>query len=370
LVPHRLAPYLIGRGLLDPATVVDGDLTIVHIHRRHAGFQVRVRGGSDSANEASGYFVKHAVVSDREEALGHEAAVYESLRTVSASRLSLYLPEFVLSDPDAKLLVLELITPARTLRDYQSSTGRFPRTLASHLGKALAALHAIPLADVHLPPVGVPWVLLAHQPSFDFFCELSAASVELVSVLQRSEDLCRLLDEMREEWEADSLVHNDVRWDNCLVLSRGASRRMTGLKLIDWELAGRGNALWDVGSALSQYLAFWLLSIPAAADVSPRALPRLARHPIERMQPAIRTFWRTYVMLRGIERSRETESLIRGTRYAAAHLVQAAIENSQSAPRLTSFAVLCLQLALNVATEPERAAARLLGLDDRGLAQL
>jgi hypothetical protein len=83
------------------------------------------------------------------------------------------------------------------------------------------------------------------------------------------------------------------------------------------------------------------------------------------MQPAMRTFWLSYVAARDGDEFDADEAVIRATRYAAARLVQAAIENAQTAPRLTAFAVLCLQLALNVGAEPERAAAQLLGLDVR-----
>jgi hypothetical protein len=359
--------YLIDRGLLDAAFVVDGDIEIVELPRRHANLQVRFRALPESEDH-SGYFLKQALVGDREAALAHEAAVYESLRAAAASPLAVYLPEFVLYDREAKLLVLELQPHARTLRDYHASSGRFSKTLAAHLGKALAALHETRVPDA-LPLSGAaPWVLRAHQPAFGFFCELSAASVDLLGVLQSSEELCAVLGESAAQWRQDRFVHNDVRWDNCLVFPRSNERRTTGFKLVDWELADCGDAFWDVGAALSEYLAFWLLSIPSASGVAPQELPDLARHPVERMQPSIRTFWRSYVAGRNLEASDAEDGLIRSIRYAAARLVQAAIENAQVSPALTGFGVLCLQLALNVGTQPERTASQLLGLDLHALA--
>jgi hypothetical protein len=97
-------------------------------------------------------------------------------------------------------------------------------------------------------------------------------------------------------------------------------------------------------------------------DLSPQNLPGLARHPIDRMQPAIGAFWRSYVAGREDEAFDQDDALLRSIRYAAARLVQAAIENAQSAANLTGFGVLCLQVALNVGIQPERAAAQLLGL--------
>lgn len=365
MLQHRVASYLVDRGLLAPATVVDGEIETVELPRRHAGLQVRFRAGSAPDDDYAGYFVKQAVVADREATLAHEAAVYEALRAAPPSGLASYLPEYVLYDPDAKLLVLKLLPHARTLREYHASSGRFPKTPAAQLGKALAALHEAHVPDVLSRPGSIPWVLRAHQPAFGFYCELSGASLQLLSILQRSDELCTVLEASAEAWTPDCLVHNDVRWDNCLVFSRRAERRATGFKLVDWELAARGDAYWDVGAALSEYLAFWLITIPAASGVALRTLPDLARHPIDRMQPAIRAFWDSYVGGRDGEAFDAEEGLLRSTRYAAAHLVQAAIENAQAAPTLTGFVVLCLQLALNVGAEPERAAVQLLGLDVR-----
>jgi hypothetical protein len=368
VLQQRVAAYLIDQGLLDPATIVDGELEVVQLARRHAGIQVRVGGRPAPGNDHVGYFVKHAAMPEREAALAHEAAVYAALRAPAASRVKPYLPEFVLYDPDEKLLVLKLVAPARTLREYHASSGRFATAPASGLGEALGALHTTRLRGALSSPPALPWVLRVHQPSFGFFCELSAASVQLLSVLQRSDELCGVLDELEADWSQDGFVHNDVRWDNCLVASRGATRRTRRIKLIDWELGNYGDALWDVGAALSQYLAFWLLSIPAGGDVALRELPHLARHPLDRMQPAIRAFWRHYVATRDGESFDAEAALVRATRYAAGHLVQAAIENAQPAPTLSAFGVLCLQLALNIGIEPERAAVQLLGLHGGALA--
>ena len=47
-------------------------------------------------------------------------------------------------------------------------------------------------------------------------------------------------------WRAETFIHNDVKWDNFLVYARAGSRRLTQMKIIDWELANFGDPAWDV----------------------------------------------------------------------------------------------------------------------------
>jgi hypothetical protein len=58
-------------------------------------------------------------------------------------------------------------------------------------------------------------------------------------------------------------------WDNCIVFSRPGSPRKSRLKVVDWEFAVLGNPCWDIGSVFSEYLNFWLLSIPVMGEAPP-----------------------------------------------------------------------------------------------------
>jgi hypothetical protein len=125
--------------------------------------------------------------------------------------------------------------------------------------------------------------------------------------------------------------------------------------LIDWELAGRGEAAGDVGAALAEYLRLWVGSVPIVDPAEPGRLAGGARHPIERMQPAMRAFWDAYRRARPVAVRRVAE--LTGVR-----LLQTAFEHAQGLTVVSAHVVTLMQLADNVLRAPEYAAWTLLGL--------
>jgi aminoglycoside phosphotransferase (APT) family kinase protein len=167
---------------------------------------------------------------------------------------------------------------------------------------------------------------------------------------------------LADEWMPLALIHGDVRWDNCVVFPAPHARRKTRLKLVDWELAGRGDPCWDVGSVFCDYLWCWLESIPdAGAEPSERLLDQ-AGYPLEAMHPAISAFWTGYTGTMGLSPPEANTQAFRATKYAAARLVQLSYEHLQRRPQITTTAIAAVQLSLNILSRPLEARAVLLGL--------
>jgi hypothetical protein len=97
-------------------------------------------------------------------------------------------------------------------------------------------------------------------------------------------------------------------------------------------------------------------------ETAPERLVGLARHPLPRMQPAIRAFWHAYVRQRGLPVRLARAQLRQAVRYGAARLVQTAYEQVQAMTQLTGTVVCALQVAFNMLRRPDEAAERLLGL--------
>src|SRR5208282_3494029 len=105
-------------------------------------------------------------------------------------------------------------------------------------------------------------------------------------------------------------------------------------------------------SVFMDYLNLWLLSIPITGEAAPDGFAALARYPLKSMQPAIRSFWRSYARrmeLRGIAAD---EWLLRAVKYAAARLVQTAYEQMHVSMQLTGNIICFLQLSLNMLERP------------------
>jgi aminoglycoside phosphotransferase (APT) family kinase protein len=349
LTQAEVAPFLLRQGLITPASVVEGDLLVLDASRRHANFQVlSVRGPS--------YVVKQGVGPTRAAAIAREAACYRRLHA-QGGRLRRYLPGLCLYQPEAQVLVLELVRDAARLAEHHERRGRFSVALAAALGRALGTLHRLPGAG--LPVCGTPWVLALHRPVPWLYHEFSIANHQLIRTMQQFPAFGLLLDELRAEWRATAPIHYDIKGDNLLVAPAG---RRHALKIVDWEMAGLGDPGWDVGAVFGEYLRCWLLSIPITGEDPPDRFLELARFPLAKIQPALRRFWQAYTGRAGLAGEAAGELLVRAVRYSAARLLQTAVEQSQTADQLTGHTLSSLQLSFNMLQRPHEAAVHLLGI--------
>jgi len=362
LTPSEAVSYLLKRELLHPEHIVAGDLTVADISRRHHNYKVAV-------GRASGYVLKQGIGKEKAPAVAREAAMYQVLES-NGTGLRRYLPRFYGYDAEANILILELVEGAQNLREYHVQQGHASILLARALGNALGTLHRTverDKKDEKLAADPPAWILSVHRPTSKFFHECSGANLQLIRIVQQFSEFGEHLDGLRAGWQTEALIHRDIKWDNCMVFGKSPSARKTRLCMIDWELAGVGDPCWDVGSVFNDYLSFWLLSIPVTGEMPPDRFLELARFPLEKMQPALLSFWESYVKKRGLDSAAADRSLLRSVRYGAARLVQTAFEQMQMSMQLTGNIVCFLQLSLNMLQRPEEAAGRLLGLPIRGM---
>jgi hypothetical protein len=361
LSQHDVVRYLLERKLVTAASIVAGDLSIEQVPRRNRNFKVMSRHGSC-------FFLKQGIDQEGKLAIAHEAAIYQLLRSDSgAAKLDRYLPQYYGYDPQTHILILELFSNAQDLRAYHARCGRFSTALAAALGKALAILHRLAwddrdstLDDRLVQPI--PWVFSLNCPEASILQNASGANLEMLRLIQHSAEFCRQLEMLGQGWRAEALIHNDFKWDNCVILAQPIAKRQTRLKIIDWEFSGIGDPCWDVGGVFSSYLSFWLLSIPFTGSVPPDRFMELARYPLHRMQPAIRTYWWTYAREMGLDEPTSERWLLRAMNYAAARLMQTAFEQTHMSAILTGEIICLLQLSLNIMKRPHLAIDQLLGI--------
>jgi Ser/Thr protein kinase RdoA (MazF antagonist) len=353
LAQEDVARYLLERGLLGPEALLDGDLAIRDASSRNRNFRVETRDGPC-------YLLKQGMTQEAAAMVAHEAAVYQRL-VQQAGASSAHLPGFHGYDHERGVLVLELVRNARDLRSLHLSASSLSAGPAAILGSALGALHRSTHSPAPAPaPMAAPWVLWVHRPDARVFRDVSAAALELIRVLQGADGFAEALDRVRNRWRQEAFIHGDVKWDNCLVSLPDDGGEE--LRLIDWESAAPGDPCWDIGSALSHYLSFWLFSIPVTGSEPPERFPELAGYPLDGMKPALAACWISYADARGLDRESSADELLRAVELAGARLIQTAFESAQMMQQLTSAVVLHLQLAFNILQRPEEAATRLLGL--------
>lgn len=362
----QVVHYLLQKGLLKAKDICDSDLLLIDASRRNSNIKVIRKNGPS-------YLVKQCRTSSAIETLANEAAIYSLLGTNARySALADYLPRCHLYDSDAGLLVLELLDHnAKDLEQYYSH-GRFSKTIARKLARALAQLHQAPKPSVpykysgaEFPLYELPWAFTLHRPSLGQLRELSSATIQAVGIIQRHRDFHDLIDRCADYWKPDALIHGDIKWANFVIFSPLGSGRKARLKIIDWECSGIGDPCWDVGSVFSAYLSLWVLSMPMLTNTHPDAQGDLCRFPLAAMQPAIRTFWAEYARCMSLDIQQREIFLWRSTLYSAIRLIQGCVERTQVTNVMSKNIVCLLQFAMNTLIQPVETIVRALAIDLR-----
>lgn len=362
---HTILAYLLRCNLISSERIVDSDLLMEDVSARNSNCKVVSEHGPS-------YLLKQGVGADRIATLEREAAVYKMFWSGGAgNRFCCYLPHLIDYDKDQHLLILEFLLDAETLWERHLRIGRFPGLYGAELGIALSQLHTDYTVDklseeqysrLQKQPA---FILSLHRPHLRYIDEASSANLRLIEIVQRFSQYGEALDELRAGWRPSCLVHGDIKWNNVLVVpASNRARRSPSLRIVDWELSMVGDPCWDVGSVFSDYLSFWLASIPITGEESPDRFLRLARYPIRKMQPAMHDFWNAYARGMGLSQVEREHWLIQSVRYAAARLLQTAYEEGQLALRPTGNVICLLQLSLNMLLKPVDAAIALLGIDE------
>jgi aminoglycoside phosphotransferase (APT) family kinase protein len=334
LEQDEVAAYLLQRRLVGRRSIVAGRLRISDVSSRNRNF--RVRGGP-----AESYLLKQGIVADSAASLRNEAALYRRLSGGGGAPAAC-VPTLHRYDAARGILVLEWISGGEDLDALQRRRRGCPPVLAAALGRALATIHAI-APDAEALRDDPPWVLALHRPPLEALRYLSAASVELVTLLQREARLGAALDALREQWRVEALVHRDVKWANCIAHPPPGGVRATRIRLVDWEMAGWGDPAFDVGSAFSDVAASSLDGGRAPAG------------------PVAGALWSAYVRARGLGARAADELLERSLRFAGARLVQSAYEHTQETTVMSERVVRIVELAAELLLADPRAAGAALG---------
>lgn len=357
--------YLIDRGLMTVQSILDGDLIVSSAMRRNRNLRVKRK-------QEPGYLLKQPddPSTGGQVTLRNEAAFYALCQDDDrCAPLREFLPRLRYFDPAESIVVLELIAEAKPLAAYYAAHDGepFPTAAPRAAGRALATLHRTfrafdpatepRVAWMHRQP---PWIMRAHKPSPDLLASLTPANAETICILQTEENLSLHLDQLRRQWQPSTVIHNDIKSDNILVLEHDGA---AAVRLIDWELVSFGDPAWDLAGMLQDFVLFWIASMPfAGMGVAPAAMVASAKYKLTDLQSAVRAFWSGYRAAAELDRSEHAPLLARAVAFSAARLIQSAYEIGQAGSMLAPSSVLLLQISANVLREPARAQLELYGL--------
>lgn len=324
--------YLLERGLLSYDSAVDGDVVLVTNASNNSNTKV-IRKNNP------GFFIKQiqrsdmtAVVSVQREAmcywLGHNDADFASLIPL--------IPKYYDYDPNRHLLVTELLADGVNIYEYRFSKGAYPPGSAAKMGAAMASYHKDAGAEMRKGDKAdtmaktMPWVLSLYDPQSPMVPTFGAASAAMLAGLRNDPAFNFNLENLQKLWRYDSLIHGDIKWDNFIIYEQSESGDQFTLKIIDWELAGFGDAAWDLGSAFQAFLSFPILSLTTVPGQLPSDLAGLLPYAPREIRDSIRELWIAYITARPMEGTEAGEFIDRVMRDTGARLLQTAFECTET----------------------------------------
>jgi hypothetical protein len=353
--PEAAIRLLLSQGLLTPADVVHGDITVHAVPGRNDNLSITLDTGR-------GYFIKHAIPGEDASSLEVEAAIYRAAAGSGDGACAALVPRVAHFDATRRLLVLDLVPSAWTGHDWPGRDApNGPAHLGERVGAALATWHttARPTAEIEVAAPRHPWALDLHRPVIGALRELSPAQLHLIAALQANVPACLALDTLRDGWTGSAVIHGDVKWSNVLVDADGPAGS-GAVWLVDWEFAAWGDPAWDVGSMWHAFLLDCVADATDDADTPGDAAATFARG-LPAVQPGIAASWRAYGRRHGA--ADDPAFGQRAVLSCAARLLQTAWEACYAQPAVPRTAAATLQLGLNVLVQPAAAASQLLGID-------
>jgi hypothetical protein len=359
LTSTSLANWLIRRGLLDPAAVISGQFAVQEIERHNRGF--RVYRPVDRP-----LYVKQLREFDRPniQCLQREAAFGAAVSRCDAVEwLSSRVPEFLDYDFRHHVVTVRLLPDTLNLHEYVERSTVIPDSVASGLGHLIASFHSaecdnlLSSIDVEHQPGDVPWILSFHHDQGAG--SLSPGNQQLLFNVQSDSTLTGHLDEVRESWRATSLMHGDLKWTNVLLETEPDA----AWHVIDWEMADRGDPLWDLATMIQCWWSYWILSTPPQS-LTPLDDFRERRHEaFVETRSSLDAMWSAYSGTAGIAGQTATSTLEHVVRLAAARLIQTVYELHNSGGADNAYVELMLETARRLLACPDSMSELVPGAD-------
>lgn len=258
--------FLMSRGLLTEADVVNGDYVVKKYYHRSKVFTIEI--GSEY-----GYVIKQPRSEEEPTPylLQKDATtlwniwneeIFSPLKSITAAYKGFDVPH--------QALITGLLVSSVNLEQH--------RILNEGVSDALMIEIVSILIDVHIPfekipenpstyfyPRSIPWIfeiLSRYDDGQLMLPHYAAVSSELL----RRPGLEKLINEIKSEWDLGSFIHGDIKWSNLLIADDSKKR---SLVLIDWEMADFGDPMWDVAGLIQNMLKDALLyKISVAPTVS------------------------------------------------------------------------------------------------------
>lgn len=350
LTSSSLASWLIQRGLLDPAAIIGGEFAVEELQFHNCGFQVyRPADRPLYVKQLREFDRPNVLCLEREAAFGAAVTCAESLEWL-ASRL----PTFLDYDTRHHAVTVALLSATENLHETMERVVSIPELVARGLGHLIGAFHSSESVDLvsgissRLCPGKPPWILSFHIDQGAGF--LSPANEQFLEVLQRDNVFTASLNDLRSNWQATSLMHGDLKWNNVLIRETDSE---PDWYVIDWEMVDRGDPLWDLGTMIQCWWHFWILSTPPDELTSLDDLLTHRRAAFDETRPSLDSLWKGYLTAARLADSDALATRHVVARFAAVRMLQTVYELFHSEESITRSAQIMIEMSRRILETPE-----------------
>ena len=328
--------HLIGEGLMSNDLLVRKGVTVTDRSSRCRTFVVRTG--------ASGFVVKQGTNSETVQTVSNEADTYRRLDDLGGS-----VPVPRLRSFQDGCLVTEWV-PGTTLADSVNRDRGVHAGRAADVAAILARLHRDAGDLPAMPPARPSPVFLLVSPPLTAFQFLSHGSHQLTRLVQASKALTAGLLLLYSRWQTDHHIHNDLRPENIITTPGG------DLVVIDWEMAGRGDPLWDLGALVAEHVIAFLEDADTWT-LPPDRRPAASADRLGELHTVVRRILDAY--------QDGTGTLVQPAelvQWVAGRMVLTTMERCATAPSVSAACRHLLQVAANIFQRPEAGAQVFLGV--------
>jgi thiamine kinase-like enzyme len=256
LTIENICQYLLEHQLIDNKAIIEGDLLIRDASSRNSNFLI-----NQFHKNGIKILIKQPDITDNDyiESMEIEAGIYQLIaKEIQCEQIRVYLPKFQHYDLQNYILIMEQITGVCRVFDYIFHGLNLPdKNMSDHFSTALSALHNVQIQESSFDSIqkSFPWFLNIGQKSYHKKIKESQAKVyhSLHEILE-NKPWMRIISKTKKNWHSESLVHLDSRFTNWMISFRHQPNQNNPLWLIDWEMAGKGDAAWDIAFLIGEWL--------------------------------------------------------------------------------------------------------------------
>ncbi len=283
--------------------------------------------------------------------LEREAAVLAALSANGSSQLA---PRLIDFDAEQRILITSLVDGYVPLDRELRRTSLADPAAATAAGLALARLHE---NAPEMPGVAgrLPFPLAPIAPLTPEDLALRPRGyAQFAAVLYES---CDAVGNLASRWRSSHFIHGDFKADNLLWRVEPRFKERPPIVIVDWEMAGMGDPLWDIGSLVGSVLLAWMQVLAPNAS----SAEALAGQDANSVRRQVGYFLLTYRhMAPGVFEATESFALT-AFQYAGIFMLHRVAVGLEIAGVLDPAASLLLSFGSSLLNHPERAVEALLG---------